>query len=222
MELCKKMRSLKPTFTLKPFAAGSVITGLFILMGCSQISFQPEASIQQDLTAFCSPQQRQADNLQLVGSRDWANGKIILYEGACRSNTPGVSPLQVRGYKVFLRQGWGWQASSGGSSASDPNQQPSPQKLVDYTAGQVEGNRLGDRYAVVEGQVLNYQVAAVETRFNTGEVLRDKTTDGRFALVAAEADRVCEVRVLGVKGQLLQQERLTPAEQAHTAAGTCR
>jgi hypothetical protein len=56
------------------------------------------------------------------------------------------------------------------------------------------------------GQVLKPKVAVVEATFNDGQILRDRSNNGVFALMALGATGVCEVRILGTDNQILRQE----------------
>lgn len=60
-----------------------------------------------------------------------------------------------------------------------------------------------DNYALVEGQICSPDVATVEARFDSGPWLQDSGEDDRFTIVAAGADRLCEIRVLNEQGEVI-------------------
>jgi hypothetical protein len=160
------------------------------------------------LEVFCPGQNHQPETLQIVETQDWTEGKIVLYEGICRQ-VQDTSPLAVTGYQVFVRRGMTWQATSGGSVTA-PRQETTSDRLINYyTVGQVEGRNSNDRYTMVEGQISSSDVVAVEARFDTGEVLRDRVEQGRFVTIAAGADRACELQILGASDRLLERKRLS-------------
>ena len=133
----------------------------------------------------------------------------MLYEGTCGGQARDTLPLSVTGYQVFVRQGMTWRASSGGSVAAPSQETTSNGRINYYTVGQVEGRDPDDRYTMVEGQVSSADVVAVEARFDTGEVLRDRVEKDRFAIIAARAARACELRLLGTNDQLLERQLLS-------------
>jgi hypothetical protein len=188
---------------------GSAIAGLLALSSCARQEIsQSESMLRPDLEVFCPGQNHQPETLQIVDTRDWTEGKIVLYEGTCR-HVQDTSPLSVTGYQVFVRHGMTWRASSGGSVTAPSQEATSARRINYYTVGQVEGRDPNDRYTMVEGQISSSDVVAVEVRFDTGEVLRDRVEKERFVTIAAGADRACELQIFGADNRLLERKRLS-------------
>jgi len=146
-----------------------------------------------------------AEDLQVVSTQKWAQGIIVLYSALC----PGKdqkSPMQaIFGHKVVKRNGISWQVSGSDSyGTKDPGD--ASDQLVEY--GISKSLNKTDRYTVLYGQILKSKVAAVEATFNNGQILRDWSNNGTFALIAPGATGVCELRLLGSDNQILRQEDL--------------
>ncbi|HEY9735665.1 MAG TPA: hypothetical protein V6D06_05255, partial [Trichocoleus sp.] len=107
-----------------------------------------------------------------------------------------TSPLFVNGYTVLVRQGPTLRPSSSGSMMSETQTLESAQPIT-YTIGYAPD----DGYAIVEGLVLDPEVAVIEARFDNDLVLQDAAEQDRFAIVAAGASKLCDLRVLGSNQQ---------------------
>lgn len=140
---------------------------------------------------------RPTQNFRVLKSIPSRYGVLMLY----RTRGAPNSSIERFGY-IFVKQvGFGWQIGEEGNierKVSLPNEQ-----FVEYGVG--GGLDRNANYALVYGQALNAQVAAVEATFNNRQVVRDNLSDTGFILFATGANDVCELRVLGKEGQLLQR-----------------
>ncbi|MBD2019563.1 hypothetical protein H6F43_05110 [Leptolyngbya sp. FACHB-36] len=168
--------------------------------------------VRESAQVSCSPQAGQLENFRILGSRDWANGKSVVYQATCRNNSSKPS-LAIVGYSMFERHGLNW-SPAGGGSAGSPLNASSPQKLAQFVASQ--STNQGNRYAAVHGQILSPQVATIEAQFSNGKLLRDDGNGEMFAIVEAGATRVCQVRLLGANGQVLQRHQVGSEAKSST------
>ncbi len=183
------------------------LVGLIAIVGtgCNfieQASFDPEQKLRQFGQSTCSPTQSQLENFQILGRRDWEHGKTVVYQAICRSSNPQQPTLDVVGDAIFVRQGWKWFLSSGGSTGQSVNNDASRQELADFTTSQ--SSHQGEPYAAVHGRILNSQVTAIEAQFSNGKILRDNGQDNIFALIETDATQVCQVRLLEADGKVLK------------------
>lgn len=163
----------------------------------------PKDLIQQ--SAFCSTDGKvRAEDFQVLSTQRWSNGVIVLFSGLCPGDDRKAAMKRIFGHKVVKRSGIGWQVS-GSDSYSPKALQTRPETLIDYNISRSEKQQ-GDRYTILYGQVLKPKVAVVEATFNDGQILRDRSSNGVFALMALGATGVCEVRILGTDNQILRQE----------------
>jgi hypothetical protein len=191
---------------------GGAVSGYSIAL----LSSPPKEVLQQSIpcpTKTKTP----ARNLQMLSTHRWAKGVVVLYSAVCPSEQRHTSFQRIVGHQVVRRDGMNWQVSSSGSFGNDVT--PRKEQLIDYRTSK-SAKPDGDRYMLLYGQVLSPKVTAVEATFNNGQILRDQSVDGVFALVAPEATGVCQVRVLGTDNQILQQADLVIPKQLHL--GTAR
>ncbi|MBW4474190.1 MAG: hypothetical protein KME45_28015 [Stenomitos rutilans HA7619-LM2] len=159
-----------------------------------------------------------AEGLKVLSAQAWPQGVIILYSALCpvvRGNEKATMQ-PVFGHQVVKRHGATWQVS--GSDSYGTVLEPSPSRqLVEYGISRSSnGDRSSqavERYAILYGRVLQPKVLAVEAMFDNGKILRGRSSNGVFALLAAGATGVCELRVLGADNQILQQEDLIVPKQ---------
>jgi hypothetical protein len=190
---------LANALTLKPqqlcrFLQLAAAVGCVALAGCDRtVTLSVEPDLRQTFEDTCSGAGRPAESFEAVGHRDWERGTVVLYEGVCgAAETPeATSPLFVKGYTVLLRDGTTVKASSSGSVMMETATPESTEPIL-YTIGYVPD----DGYALVEGQIIDPAVATVEARFDNGLVLQDAPTQNRFAILAADANKLCDLRVL--------------------------
>jgi hypothetical protein len=100
--------------------------------------------------------------------------------------------------------------------AADYLPEVSPTGLVAYSSLSTTATK--DEYANLNytsifGRALSSEVVAVEATFSTGQTLRDQVTNGVFGMMLPRAAKICEVRILGANGQVLQRNGLTPLER---------
>jgi hypothetical protein len=197
---------------LQPGPAISVtaraIAGLSLLLaGCVNPVGQPnELVIREDLETFCSSENRPTESFELVTHRDWQRGVVMLYEGVCGPAEPAEanSPLYVKGYKVFEREGLQWQPIGAGSvGMKTPSSEAAAP--ISYTIGYAPD----DDYVLVEGQIHSPEVAAVEAYFGNNTLLRDSGEDDRFAIVAAGAGQLCELLVVDDNEQVIFRDQVS-------------
>ncbi len=174
---------------------------LWVLAGCSVVppALTPQESARQS-TLTMSPES--AATFQVMGTRQWERGVVVLYTylQPAQEQRP---PMQIFGYTLVVPSGWGtWQAV--GSGAGGSNAPPPAENLVHYSYGGGGGSQRGF-FSIVSGYVLAPNVAAVEITFDNGQVLRDKTGDGLFAVVTTAKVAACELRVLDDQGQILRR-----------------
>ena len=104
-----RLRTLKQASKkAAPFPKALPLTGLLLLAGCVNPVEQPnELVVREDLETFCSDKNRPTESFELVTHRDWQRGVVMLYEGVCgpTESADANSPLYVKGYKVFEREG---------------------------------------------------------------------------------------------------------------------
>lgn len=152
-----------------------------------------------------------AENFRVISTQRWSQGIVVLYSARCPVEDRKASMQWVFGHKLVKRNGISWEIS-GSQSYNSSATSGKPEKLIDYRISK-SMKQDGDRYTVVYGQSLKPKVAMVEATFDNGQILRDHSNNGTFALVAAGATGVCEVRVLGADHQILQQEDLVIPKQ---------
>lgn len=141
-----------------------------------------------------------AATLRVLGTRETAAGVVVLY--TVRQPANGERPaMEMLHYSLVERRWGGWRPTSGGGfGSSEPTP---PENLVEY------GTSRGD-FTIVFGRVLSPDVAAVETRLDNDQALRDDTTGEVFALLAPAGSTPCELRVLGADGRVLRRFDLAP------------
>ena len=168
-----------------------------------------------DQTANCpTGDQAKAERVKVLSTQTWSQGVIVLYSALCPAGNAKAPMRQIFGHKVVKRNGIAWQVSGSGSYGTETETARSEQ-LVEYSISrsskQLNTTALSNReepYTIVYGRVLKPRVAAVEATFDNGKTLRDESSNGVFALLAAGASSVCELRVLGADNQILRQEDL--------------
>jgi hypothetical protein len=172
----------------------------------------------------------EARDFQVLAVRHWSRGIVAVYRGLCptESQTSGtpVTVQPVLSYRIVQRQGREWHAGKSGSyagrGAQANNLSSKSERLIDYGVDRTP-TKSRDRYTVFYGQVFSPKVAAVEVTFNNGKTLRDPVLDGMFALVAANATGICDVRVFGSDNQILQRyELVSPQSQPAPTGNTCQ
>ncbi len=156
----------------------------------------------------------QAENVQVVGTQRWTQGIVVLYSAVCPSDARKTSMQRVFGHKLMKRHGISWQVS-GSDSYSLKSTPAKPDRLVDYRISK-SVKQGSDRYIVLYGQALKPKVAMVEATFDNGQIVRDRSVNGAFALIGPGAAGVCEVRILGADHQILQQDDLVIPKQFKT------
>ncbi|HEY9907925.1 MAG TPA: hypothetical protein V6D18_10035 [Thermosynechococcaceae cyanobacterium] len=154
-----------------------------------------------------------AANVQVLSTHRWSQGVVVLYSALCPGDNPRAQMQPVFGHQVVKQDGINWQVSGSDSYRTEKlgaeRSATSSEKLVRYSISKStsQGN---DRYAILYGQVLKPKVTAVEATFDNGQVVRDESGNGVFALIAPGSSTVCELRVLGADNQILQQELTSP------------
>ncbi len=152
----------------------------------------PEEAARQNSVRF-SPDI--AATFQVVGTRGWEGGVVVLYT-YLREQEP------MFGYALTRQLPFGaWEVTIAGAGDADP---PVPENLVDYRDGGGSGAFGLGQFTIVFGRTLKPEVAQVQVTFANGQVLRDETADGVFALIAPSSTFGCELRVFGAQGELLR------------------
>jgi hypothetical protein len=168
----------------------------------------------------CPPQDRaQAEQVQVLSTHRWSQGVVVLYSALCPSgNKAQLQP--IFGHQVVTQAGKSWQVSGSGSYGTEQSA-TAADRLVDYSVSK-SISRGNDRYTILYGQILKPKVTAVEASFDNGQILRDDSGKGVFALISPGSRAVCELRVFGPDNQILQQENLTlPRQFAPTKSSRC-
>jgi hypothetical protein len=80
---------------------------------------------------------------------------------------------------------------------------PPPGDFVAYQLSSIEGHPYGS-FISISGRALTSKVVAVEATFSTGQTLHDRVTNGLFMMILPRVAEVCELRIRGVNGQVLQ------------------
>ncbi len=156
----------------------------------------PEEAARLNSTRF-SPET--AATFQVVGTRGWEGGVVVLYT-YLREQAP------MFGYALTRQLPFGaWEVTNAGAGDADL---PVPENLVDYRDGGGSGAFGLGEFSIVFGRTLRPEVAQVQVTFANGQVVRDETADGVFALIAPATTFGCELRVFGTKGELLHQVAL--------------
>jgi hypothetical protein len=195
---------------------GAAACGCYFLSTQFPVADQPTVR----LSVPCSPQDRApAEQVQVLSTHRWAQGVVVLYSALCPSGKQ--AQLQpVFGHQVVKQAGRSWQVSGGGSYGTE-KPTTAPDRLVDYSVSK-SMSRGNDRYTILYGQILKPKVTAVEASFDNGQVLRDESGNGVFALISPGSMAVCELRVFGPDNQILQQENLTlPRQFSATKSSRC-
>jgi hypothetical protein len=189
-------------------ATGCAISGYAIAF----LSAVPKEVLHQKISCPLDRQVK-ATSLHVLGTHRWAQGVVVLHSAVCPDEKRANRMQRVFGHKVVKRDGMNWQISGSGSFNLEQRQKPSPEeRLIDYGTSQPAPQR-GDRYTILYGQVLSSKVSAVEATFDNGQIIRDYSTNGVFALVAPNATAVCQLRVLGSDNQILRQSDLAIPKQ---------
>lgn len=156
-------------------------------------------------------------NVRVHGTRNAARDTCAIHGGNTKPRR-GAQPPNM-GYVLTEQHGTRWQAteSTYGASVAEAGQ------LAEYRSGTFGGS--GSHAWIVYGRVLNPAIVAVETTFDTGQVVRDAVTGEMFGVVAAAATTVCDVRLLDAQGRVVQQldpaqSRTTPPD-THARAARC-
>lgn len=172
------------------------------------LALAPVSVVRQ--TVHCPKAGSPVQGFQLLSTHAWAQGIVVLYRAACPSRS-GATLQPVFGYQVVRRQGATWQVISS-DSYKPKRASRSRRALIEYGISQPSQHQR-DRYTILYGQTKTPKVAAIEATLDTGQVLRNTVTEGGFALIAAGAKSICEIRILGRNNQILQQETLYPLSQ---------
>jgi hypothetical protein len=214
---------------MKRLFAGSLGIGTLVIGGIGYLwMVDPPASVIHQPISCPASKQAKARDVRVIGTHRWAKGKVILYSALCPTKKgaiqKGETPMQrVFGHQVMQRDGMNWQVSSVDSYGTENRK--STERLIEYGVSQSgqsnsqhqnhnsphhhnSPHQRGDRYTIVYGQVLSSKVTAVEATFDTGEIFRNRVRSKTFALVAPNADRVCELRILGIDNQILRKQEL--------------
>ena len=136
----------------------------------------------------------------------WRQAKVSQSLGQTSYRITNTSPVE---HKSSV-----WQLRSQ-SLAADYITEFSPMGLVWYSSGSEvsEGKNVDDDKTFISGRTLTSEVVAVEATFSTGQTLRDQVTNGVFGIMLPRAAKICEVRMLGANGQVLQRNGLTPVQR---------
>ncbi|MBW4578003.1 MAG: hypothetical protein KME42_00315 [Tildeniella nuda ZEHNDER 1965/U140] len=189
----------------------------------SLLTVTPKTLIDQ--TVNCPTDENlKAEGFKVLSTQTWSQGVIVLYTALCPTDDSKTAMRPVFGHKVVKRNGTIWQVSGSGSYRTANESAPS-EELVEYGIGRSSNQRSGsapsqkapsqkeEPYIILYGRVLKPSVVAVEATFDNGKIVRDESSNGVFALLAAGASGVCEVRVLGADNQILRQEDLAMPKQ---------
>jgi hypothetical protein len=190
--------------------------------GCYFLSTQFPVAEQSTvrLPVPCPPHDRaQAEQVQILSTHRWSQGVVVLYSALC-PNGKKAQLQPIFGHQVVKQAGRSWQVSSSDSYGTETSATTS-EKLVNYRISK-STSRGNDRYTILYGQILKPKVTAVEASFDNGQILRDDSGKGVFALISPGSRAVCELRVFGSDNQILQQESLTlPRQFAPTKSSRC-
>ncbi len=166
-----------------------------LMVGCD---FQ---SLQQ------SPQQKTLERLetvpdvktaQILGSRSWSDGTVVLYALIVSTTGPGL-PMEMFGVDVHTSA-----ASFDATGAHSSSGKGTTQSLLCH------GLVLGNNYAVVYGMVKHPDIDSVEADFANGATRRDKASDGLYTIIEPANTTPKTVRALSSTGQVLYQVSITP------------
>lgn len=199
-----RIDSLKLLRAIAPTPQGLALVVTLLLTSCANLTAPPNEQVLRDeLEAFCSSQNRPVGSFKRIGDRAWQRGVVELYEGVCGAGS-AASPLFVEGYQVFERQGWQWRSIGGGSVGME-TASPEPTGPISYTIGYAPD----DAYVLVQGQIQSPEIATLEAQFDNAITLQDSGDQDRFAIVAAGANRLCELRGLDAQNQVIFRESIS-------------
>lgn len=179
----------------------------------SLLAALPEEAIYQSVNCPTRENTR-AKSFQVLSTEKWSEGIVVLFKALCPAPDQSSSLQPVFGHKVVRRQGMNWQVSGTGSYGTDASirSKTTKQNLIEYGISQ-SPDQSADRYTILYGRVLKPKVAVVEATFDNGKVVRDRPSNGVFALISIGATSICELRVMGPDNQILQQiDLLVPRE----------
>ncbi len=173
--------------------------------GYAVLDRRPDQVMHQNVSCPTA-EHHDVQTIEILGKYRWAQGVIVLYSALCPAKSPTGGMQRVFGHQVIKREGMNWQISSSHSYRVDQSQRTT-EKLIEYGIDVSEG-AAGDRYTILYGQFLSPKVATIEATFDNGQVLRADGTGKAFALIAAGATHVCDLRLIGADNQILQREDL--------------
>jgi len=145
-----------------------------------------------------------AFGVRVLGMRNKSESEVaVIYTYNLPPEGEG-SGMHFTGVSLYRRiPTGGWQLSEGGGGGNpDP---PAPDQLLDYFSVHGEGT-------AIYGQTLTSEVSAVEADLSNGETVRDEAGDRAFAVFSPEGVRVCNLRALGIAGEVLKENDFTSQE----------
>jgi hypothetical protein len=189
----------------------------------------------------CAPEAMVLGDFRILRIIKYSQRVVVFYRQICRDAAKSISQASL--YAVVIthentvwrqakvsrsarqtsyaissveHEGRVWQASLHTLVASYLPEELPPTGLVAYSSH--SSTAAEDKYAYLNytsifGRALSSEVVAVEATFSTGQTLRDQVTDGVFGIVLPRAAKICEVRIMGANGQVLQRNGLPLGEQ---------
>lgn len=183
-------------------ALGSLLS---IVSGYSlhYFSLDVGAAVRRELSTIC-PQDWTAKDFHLVGTQTQSQKTIAVYRINCFDGDSNISQARKSflGYEVLEHRGLRWRSPQPGSHLEVLPE--FSQEYIEY--GTVNRENQQSRPALIYGEILSPDVAAIEVTFDTGESLRQENKDRVFAIASLEATEVREIKVIGENGQTLQQD----------------
>jgi hypothetical protein len=173
-----------------------VLTGVLLTSGCDFLPF-PKSPGQ--LTQQSLQNRPGVRSVQILGSRKWSDGAIVLYT-TVRDSPGRSSPVHMFG--VDIQRNPTGNVAFGGGSASEKG------AIMPNGALLCHGVALGNNYSIVFGRARLPDVAAVEADFANGQTSRDETRDGVYAVIEHAGTMPTNVRALDSGGQILYQSSI--------------
>ncbi len=171
----------------------------------SRLTDTPEEFVRQNFKCNQDPPNTPL-KFNVLGTRKWSRGVIVLYKGLCPSVDGQAPPQQVFGFQTFEATNSKWRFAQGDDTTfySSPDSIDEPAHMI------LLQRQLSDDNSLIYGQLFSNRVAAVEVTFDNGQIVRDdKITDGVFALVGPKKGTSCELRLLNANNRLILRKSLT-------------
>lgn len=178
-----------------------VLALLLLTAGCNLPFFgSGGAATPEDAARQSHSQSRRgsppSQNFSIHGSRI-AGRRAVVFSTETVTIPRRTAQSQMFNVDIVIMDGGGWNISS--RSGEEGSASPPSSSLV--CGGIEEGSDKLGYYMIVSGRVRLPDVASVEVDFASGQIMKDPTGDGMFAVIRDKKDNPTKLRLLDANGK---------------------